>query len=99
MIAYKLFRKRKDGSLGSLFVNASAKLEHGEWYSAKNHKPKRLAERPWWHCLKLPKAPHLTERGRVWCKVEIKDYTGLKRPECQGGMWLLANHLRIISEL
>lgn len=99
MIAYKLFKKRKDGSLGSLFVNASAKLELGKWYKSENHKPKTLKERPGWHCLKRPRAPHLSEKGRVWCKVEIKDFTVFKRPESQGGIWLLSNNLRIISEL
>lgn len=99
VLAYKLFKKRKDGSLGSLFVNARAKLGLDEWYRAKNYRPKTLKERPGFHCLPEPKAPHLSTKGRVWCEVEIKDFTTLDRPESQGGKWLLANHLRIVREL
>ena len=99
MKAYKLFKKRKDGSLGSLFVDAGRKLPTGEWMPAFNHKPKKLKERPGWHALKKPYAPHLSERGRVWCLVEVKDFKEIKRPESQGGCWLLADSLRIIKEL
>lgn len=99
MRAYKLFKKRKDGSLGSLFVDASRKLPINEWMPAVNHKPKALKERKGWHALKEPIAPHLSKRGRVWCLVEVKDFKEIKRPESQGGQWVLANSLRIIKEL
>jgi len=99
LTAYKLFKKRKDGSLGSLFVNARQKLIRGEWHQARNYHPKNLKERPGWHCLLKPFAPHLSEKNRVWCLVEIKDVSELSRPKSQGGKWLLANHLRIIKEL
>ena len=98
-IAYKLFKKRKDGSLGSLFVDASRKLPLAEWMPAVNHKPKTLKERKGWHALKRPVAPHLSKRGRVWCLVEVEDFTEIERPESQGGCWLLANQLKIIREL
>lgn len=99
MMAYKLFKQRKDGSLGSLFVDASRKLPVGEWMPAVNHKPRRLAERPGWHCLKRPVAPHLSERGRTWALVEVDDFKSMVRPESQGGEWVLANRMRIIKTI
>lgn len=34
MITYKLFRQRKDGTLGSLFINRKARLPEGVWLQA-----------------------------------------------------------------
>ena len=99
MKAYKLLKQRKDGSLGSLFVDASRKLPMGEWMPAINHKPKALKERKGWHCLLSPHAPHLSEKGRVWALVEVSDFASIKRPESQGGEWLLANRMRIIKTI
>jgi len=67
MIAYKLFRMRKDGSLGP------------------------------WHTLLQPVAPHLSEKNRVWCKVEIEDFEYFTRPVNQGGRWALANRMRVLE--
>ena len=99
MKAYKLFRKRKDGSLGSLFVNARRRLPVGEWMPAEAHHPTRLKFRPFWHCTPKPEAPHLSTKNRVWCEVEIEEVTEMKRPACQGGTWLLAKKCKIIREL
>ena len=99
MIAYKLFRKRKDGSLGSLFINKAEKLKFGVWLKAAAYPTKGFKVRPGWHCTAEPKASHLSPVGRVWCLVEILDYTELKRPQSQGGLWYIANKLKIIKEL
>jgi hypothetical protein len=100
MIAFKLLRKRKDGSLGSLFINQRARLEIEQWYDAEtNHRKKGYTYRPGWHCMETPNAPHLSEKGRVWCLVEIKDYDELIRPQIQGSKWYLANRMKIIKEL
>ena len=100
MIVYKLFRKRKDGSLGSLFINQRARLQTGVWYDAeKNHTKKGFTYRPGWHCTEEQNAPHLSEKGRVWCVVEIEDYQELIRPQIQGSKWYLANKMKIIKEL
>jgi len=32
-------------------------------------------------------------------EVEIKDYTEFLRPECQGGLWFLANHMKPLRVL
>jgi hypothetical protein len=95
--AYKLFKKRKDGSLGSLYVNARERYPLNTWLNAREDiVPKTLAFRPGWHCLEKPLAPHLKlKKDRVWCEVSINDYTELPRPVCQGGTWFLAKKLKI----
>lgn len=97
--AYKLFRIRKDGTIGPLFIGARKRLPVGEWMDAEAIPTKGFAFRPGWHCTAQPVAPHLSERGRKWYLVEIADYREIERPKAQGGKWFLANHLRIISEL
>ena len=93
--AWKLLKQRKDGSLGSLFINAKAKLPIGEFMEAKAYYKKGYAFRPGWHALEHPIAPHLSKIGRVWAQVTIRDYIVIKRPESQGGKWFLANWMRI----
>lgn len=99
MIAYKLFRKRKDGSYGPLFINRKQKLFAGITYNAEEHRTKGYAFRPGWHACAEPNAPHLTTKGRVWCKVVIKEYNKHMRPANQGGLWFTANQLKIVGEL
>jgi hypothetical protein len=98
--AYKLFKKRKNGTLGSLFINARAVLDLDVWMEAKPHRKKGFAFRPGWHCTFAPFAPHLTKNNnRVWGEVEVEDYTIFKRPETQGGLWILAKKMKIVKEL
>lgn len=99
MIAYKLFRKRKDGSYGPLFINRTLKITADEWLPAEAHRTKGYAFRPGWHCCSTPNAPHLSMTGRVWCEVEIKFVEKLNRPASQGGTWYLAKHLKLVREL
>jgi len=51
----------------------------------------------YWHCTSQPVAPHLSEKGRVWLPVLMKDYHEFKRPDNQGGLWYLANEILIIN--
>lgn len=95
--AYKLLRLRKDGSLGPLFINRRMRVPVGEWLSAENHPTKGYAVRQGWHATTAPVAPHLSTRGRVWARVEVADYTVLVRPTTQGGEWLLAQRMKVIS--
>lgn len=74
MLVYKLFRVRKDGSLGPLFINARQRLELGVAYVAENHPTQGYAPRPGWHSGLRPQADHLSERGRVWVECEVPDY-------------------------
>ena len=98
MIAYKLVRQRKDGTLGSLFINRKDVLQKDVWLTAKPYPTKGFAVRPGWHCTKFPEAPHLSMNGRVWVKVDIEEFKEFKRPESQGGIWFIANRMKILSD-
>lgn len=98
MIGYKLFRKRKDGSLGPLFINRKQRLVPGEWYEYELHRTKGYAFRPGWHVCSEMKAPHLRQGGdRVWAKVEFDPMDVIQRPESQGGTWWLGSTIRILE--
>ena len=99
MIAYKLFRQRKNGSLGPLFINRRQVISLNEWMPAEAHRTKGYAFRPGWHCCLRPEAPHLSERDRVWAEVEIKDYSFYERPANQGGKWVLAQQMQVLRVL
>ena len=104
MIAYKLFKIRKDGSIGSLFINASEKYKTNVWIGAEFTPTKGFAERKGWHCLLTPVAPHLkmrlkTGEIRGFYKVEIDDYDYFTRPESQGGKWVLAQRMKILEKI
>lgn len=96
-IAYKLLRLRKDGTLGPLFINARQKLEIGRWYVAESHPTPGYAYRPGWHVCSRKSAPHLSKKGRVWAKVEIRFYEVHHRPKCQGGIWFTAEYMKILE--
>lgn len=97
MKAYKLMRLRKDGTLGSLFINRRAVIPVGEWLEAEPHRTRGYAYRPGWHCTFQPHAPHLSENGRVWVEVDVDSFTVYPRPESQGGEWVLAKRMKIVN--
>jgi hypothetical protein len=102
--AYKLLRKRKDGSIGPLFINRSQRIPIGKWLKAEDHPTKGFAHRPFWHSTCKPEAPHLkmnlkSGETRIWCKVEIDKVTEHPRPASQGGVWYLSERLKVIREL
>ncbi len=99
MIAYKLLKKRKDGTLGPLFINCTQRLSVGQWIDAEDHPTKGYARRPGWHCVASKNAPHLSMDGRVWCIVNIEDFEMFNRPHSQGGRWLIAQKMKILGEL
>lgn len=99
MIAYKLFKQRKDGTLGSLFMNVTLRHPMNKWLLAYDHTRKGFASRPGWHCLQQPNAPHLSLKDRTWCKVEIQNYKLLYRSPAQGGEWFIAKSMRILQNL
>ena len=99
MKAYKLVRKMKDGQLSSLFIGKKARLPIGQWLKSKNIPTKGFKERAGWHCCPCPNAPHLSKEGRVWVEVEIEGITEECRPESQGGLWYLAERMKIIKEV
>jgi hypothetical protein len=87
----------KDGSLSSLFIGKRNRLPLGKWLKAECLPTKGFAVRPGWHCTREPIAPHLSTKDRVWVKVEIKNYTELRRPISQGGVWYLADKMKILE--
>ena len=95
--AYKLLRLRKDGTLGPLFINRRQVIPIGQWLPAEVHPTKGYALRPGWHAALRPEAPHLITRGRVWMRVLVAEEKELPRPASQGGMWLIANWIKIIG--
>ncbi len=98
MIGYKLFKVRKDGTLGTLFFDCRMRLPINEWMEAKmNLTKKGFATRPGWHITHAPEAPHLSMKNRRWYTVEFKDFTEHQRPEAQGGLWYTARWMRIIE--
>ena len=99
MQAYKLFHKRKNGTLGPLFINKRQVIEPNTWLPAEAHRTKGFTFRPGWHCCPNPNAPHLKMEGRVWCLVEINGWQTLQRPASQGGIWYLAQCLKLLKEL
>lgn len=99
IIAYKLLNQRRDGTLGPLFINRRLRIPIGQWLQAEAHRTPGYAFRPGWHCTAQPRAPHLKQEGRVWCRVEIDGAQEVLRPECQGGLWYLANRMRVLEVL
>jgi len=99
MIAYKLFRIKKNGDITSLFINKKVALETGVWMYAKPHPTKGYKFRPFWHCMKKPEAPHLSMKGRKWFKVQIFEYEKFERPKSQGGVWYIAQMMMILEEV
>jgi hypothetical protein len=99
MVAYKLIRKLKDGSLSPLFINKKSRIPVGEWLEAESHPTKGFAYRLGWHCTLKPIAPHLSKKDRVWVKVEVEDVVYYERPISQGDTWVLAQRMKIICEI
>ena len=97
MIGYKLFRVRKNGTLGSLFIGRKAIVPVGVWLDAQSHRTKGYAFRPGWHITHEPYAPHLSIRDRTWYKVSFDDYQEIKRPESQGGVWYVAQKMKVLE--
>lgn len=103
--AYKLLRVRTNGSLGPLFVGRELILWPGLWFNARSDlEHKGLKHRPGFHCCQYPNAPHLklklkSGETRVWALVEIQNWTTLTRPKCQGGVWYLAQRMKVVEVL
>jgi hypothetical protein len=95
--AYKLLRVRRDGSLGPLFIGREIVIPFGRWMRAESRPTKGFALRPGWHACAKPDAPHLSKRGRVWCKVTLKGVKEYHRPASQGGVWFTALWMRVLS--
>jgi hypothetical protein len=99
VIGYKLFRKRKDGTYGPLFINRRQRLVKGAPYRAESHPTNGYSYRPGWHICRDPRAPHLSLKERVWCEVDFDLMGVIERPESQGGIWYLGKSMKILREI
>lgn len=99
MVAYKLFRVLKDGSISSLFINKKERYQINVWMTSQDIPTKGFKRRAGWHSLCRPHAPHLSNKGRAWFEVDIKDFSTEKRPPSQGGNWFLSKQIKIIKRL
>ena len=104
MKAYKLLRIKKDGKLYPLFINKTVSTPIDQWLQAEFHPTKGFQPRMGWHVTMLPNAPHLkmelaSGEKRIWCECEIEDYKFYKRPMSQGGMWALAQKMKLTKVL
>lgn len=95
MRGWKLFRLRKDGTLGPLFINQRQRIPVGVWLPAESHRTKGFAFRPGWHIWSKRSAPRLSKRGRVWARVSFLNGTRHQRPASQGGLWYTADWMRV----
>jgi len=96
-IRYKLFRVRKDGTIGPLFINRKQRVEMNVWLDAEDHPTKGFAHRPGWHLTERPHAPHLKmSDDRVWYMVEVEGERRITRPKSQGGEWILADRIKVL---
>ena len=93
--AYKVFRLRKDGTLGPLFIGQSIRVPVGEWIKAQGIRTPGFKFRPGWHACSTQSAPHLTLKGRVWCRVSLRGAQKHERPPSQGGLWYVAKYLKV----
>ena len=95
IVGYKLFRLRKDGTLGPLFINRKQVIQAGEWLEAQLFPTPGFAVRFGWHACAQMSAPHLSKKGRVWCRVRLYDITANHRTGSQGGLLYTARYLKV----
>jgi hypothetical protein len=100
---WKLFRLRKDGTIGPLFINRKLVVTTGVWHEAENHPTPGFAVHPGWHATPVPHAPHLKMQlangeRRVWIRVALQGVVEYPKPEVQGGVWLLAKRLKVVTD-
>jgi hypothetical protein len=93
--AFKLFRLRKDGTLGPLFIGQKIRVPVKKWVRARPIHKKGFKFRPGWHACSTQSAPHLSMTGRVWCRVSLRGIQRHERPQSQGGLWYVARQLRV----
>jgi hypothetical protein len=96
---YKLFRIRRDGTLGSLFIDRRRVIPLREWIESTPHPTEGYAVRPGWHICARPFVPHLSIEGRQWYVVAFRDYQEHHRPEAQGSLWFTARHMKVMGPI
>jgi hypothetical protein len=93
---------RRDGTLGSLFVDRKSTIPVGRWLYAKLKPTPGLKPRKGFHSLLKPVEPHLktdlkSGERRRWFVCQALDYETIVRPEAQGGTWVVSERLKILE--
>ena len=98
----KLFKLRKDGTLGPLYIGSKQRIDSkgGEWLPFDEKLTKKgFGERPGWHA-PTKEAPHIkTEakgQDRVVRDVALRNWTVFPRPASQGSEWYLAGEMMVL---
>ena len=102
MIAYKLFHKRPDGTLGPLYCGRALRVPLGQWVEAECHPTKRIKVRPFWHCAARPylgliKIGARDSGRRSWYRVEMREFEEFSRSSTE--TWYLARWIKVIEEV
>lgn len=108
--AYKLFRVRRDGSLGPVIINRGARIPVGEWLECEDHSGKAksygVAVRVGFHACAEPVAPHLTKPSkkadadnRTWYAVELEGAVEMHRGVDGGSDWFVARRMRVVERV
>ena len=98
----KLFKQRKDGTLGPLYIGSKQRIDSkgGKWLPFDEKLSKKgFGERPGWHA-PTKEAPHIkTEakgQDRVVRDVALRNWTVFPRPASQGSEWYLAGEMMVL---
>lgn len=97
--AYKLFRKRADGTLGPLCVNRGLVIPKGVWLRCEfDCDPRNASYRPGWHARPRPFSDHVqTLPNRVWCLVYLDDAEKVFKSKYE--WWHVAKWMKVIREV
>jgi hypothetical protein len=107
MKAFKLFRVRRDGSLGPVIINRGQRVPVGKWLKCEDHSDKArsygVAVRVGFHATKEAHAPHLTNGSkqaitdnRTWFVVELRKVRAEHRGVDGGSDWYVAEQMRVL---
>ena len=98
----KLFKQRKDGTLGPLYIGSKQRIDSkgGEWLPFDEKLSKKgFGERPGWHA-PTKEAPHIKAdakgQDRVVRDVALRNWTMFPRPASQGSEWYLAGEMMVL---
>ena len=98
----KLFKQRKDGTLGPLYIGSKQRIDSkgGEWLPFDEKLSKKgFGERPGWHA-PTTVAPQIKAKTknqeRVVRDVALRNWTMFPRPASQGSEWYLAGEMMVL---
>ena len=98
----KIFKVRKDGTLGPLFIGAKQRIDSkgGEWLPFNEKLSRKgFGERPGWHA-PTTVAPQIKTKAkgqeRVVRDVALRNWTVYPRPVSQGSEWYLAGEMMVL---